>query len=383
MRSIIALALLCLTTAAPLVARAGQTVVVPGITVRSTYDDNLFFDNVSDFEVRVSPSLALEYNTDTTRAALKGIADVYRYASEDRYDRVNQQYNLQVSRQATERIGVSADVGFSRDYTFDDVLEETGFVTDRSLRDTYSFRPGISYALTERTVARLFYDYSEQDYDSPQFTDSVLHGAQLLLTHSLEEEVSTVFASLQVQQVTYDQPVSDTAQLVYQASIGLERRFSPVFALTVAPGVAWTNSEFILGGENQENTTTSFTLNAEGAWTYDRTQFKLNVSRLIDQSIYGENITVDRVGGTLTYGLTERLTAAFTSAYTHSTTEELLQDRTVHTFSLNPRLSYGLTEDARLTLGYEFRDVNEDGSENDHTRNQVYGELSFNFPRFY
>ena len=383
MRSILALALLCLTTAAPLAALAGQIVVVPGITARTTYDDNLFFDNVSDLEVRVSPSLTLEHNTDTTRIALKGIVDVYRYASEDRYDRANQQYNLQVSHQAAERIGVSADVGFSRDYTFDNVLEETGFVTDRSLRNTYSFRPGISYSLTERTTARLFYNYSEQDYDRPQFTDSVLHGAHLLLTHSLEEEVSTVFASLQVQQVTYDQPVKDTGQLVYQASIGLEYRFSPVFALTVAPGAAWTKSEYTLGGVDQESTATSFTLNAEGEWTFDRTQLSLGVSRFIDQSIYGENITVDRIDGTLTYGLTERLTAAFTAAHTHSTTEELLQDRTVQTFSLNPRLSYGLTEDARLTLGYEFRDVDEDGSENDHTRNQVYGELSFSFPRDY
>lgn len=383
MRSIPALALLCLTTAAPLVALAGQTVVVPGITARTTYDDNLFFDNVSDLEARVSPSLTLERNTDTTRAALKGIVDVYRYASEDRYDRVNQQYNLKVSHQATERVGVSADVGFSRDYTFDDVFEETGFVTDRSLRNTYSLRPGISYSLTERTAARLFYDYSQRDYDRPRFTDSVLHGAQLLLSHSLQEEVSTVFASLQVQQVTYDQPVSDTEQMVYQASIGLEYRFSPVFALTVAPGMAWTKSEFTRAGEDQEITAPTFTLNAEGEWTHDRTQFSLGVSRLIEQSVYGENITVDRVGGTLTHGLTERLTAALSAAYTHSTTEELLQDRTVRAISLNPRLSYGLTEDARLTVGYEFRDGDEDGSENDRRRNQVYGELSFGFPGFY
>ena len=143
---------------------AEEHMIFPDLRVRTTYDDNVFFDEVSDFELLASPTLTYRVLHETGLFQLSAGADAYRYLEETQYDRVNQKYNLVLDHELTPTLAAGLQARFVVDHTFQTELEEFGLVTDKNRRYLYSASPHFTWDLNPRHTLKMDLRWNRVDY---------------------------------------------------------------------------------------------------------------------------------------------------------------------------------------------------------------------------
>ena len=79
---------------APVGLGAAECSVTPALKLQETYDDNLFLENVDDFEHRIAGSLELKARSERAEFTTKGLWDVSEYQRYDELDTVDQLYQV-------------------------------------------------------------------------------------------------------------------------------------------------------------------------------------------------------------------------------------------------------------------------------------------------
>jgi hypothetical protein len=398
------------------VALGAETRLVPSLSARTTYDDNIFFDEVSDWELKASPELAYQYETEVTSLSFSGGVDVYRYLDEDQYDRENQAYSLHYNYGLLERLSLSLMASTFIDYTFENVLEETGEITSKNKRYRYNLQPGLKFELTPRnfvsfTLRGSKVDYSQGNEDDDRDYDA--YGLNLVFGHEWSQN-TTLFLVADYSLIDVDDFVRtldaiegktleygqfDQDQEIYQLLGGVDHSFSENLHLSVRTGASLAVTEYtavtpvFIGPfltdtrrKDYDDDSYGFVLDVGLDYNLQRMTLGLDLSQNVTQSADGENINRTRLRFSLIRQISSRLSGVVRATFVRSKTVEdsegLYSDDEVDiwTYALAPGLRYALGEFSQLELRYSYRAVDDESDDDFETRNKVYLQYSLNFP---
>jgi uncharacterized protein (PEP-CTERM system associated) len=168
--------------------RATEYIITPSITLCETYDDNVYFRDIDDFEHPISPALKMDAKTKTGEWQAECAWDIVKYQRHDELDSVDQAYGLSASTAASPLLQLNIAGRYTRDYTFASTLEESGLVAERSERNTITVQPRAAIIMTPRNTLEFSYQFNRTEYDLESYPDYVSHDPNLTWFHDLMNE---------------------------------------------------------------------------------------------------------------------------------------------------------------------------------------------------
>ena len=98
---------------------------------------------------------------------------------------------------------------------------------------------------------------------------------------------------------------------------GIDHQISETFKLTLNAGERYIDSNFPNAERERD---TAFIIDSGFLWRFERTTVSANIKRDFSPSIYGEEMTRDRINAALRYLVKENLNCNFTASYYRSET---------------------------------------------------------------
>jgi hypothetical protein len=360
--------------------KAAEYTVTPALTVQSTYDDNVFFKEAGDLELRVSPSLEVGSRTDRMHVEASAALDIWEYKRLNELDNTEKKYGLSMDLTPGDLWQTGVSGTYVDDYTFVDTLEQTGVLADRSRRKRGTVEPYVTFFLDARNSLRGAYSFIKTNYDLDRYPDYRVHGANLAWYRVLMNERTTFFASAGLSDVKYRQSGGDTEESTYRAVLGLEHQFSETLKGTVSAGPTYTDSDYYRGATPVSEDSTDVYFDGTLEWHQERLSLSAHVDYDIDHSIYGENITRSRIRGTLGYRWTERFRGHVSTAYYRSETDGLVQDEKRQTYWVRPAVTFRLTENIDLRGGYRYTWTENRVTDDTQERHRLGIQLAMDWP---
>lgn len=384
-----------LTCLVSIPAGAAEHVINPSVRARETYDDNVFFIDMTDFEHLIAPTIELNSRTERTSLNATATWNISEYERHSQFDTVDQSYQLSGGMSLTSRAQLELSGNYIRDYTFNETLEELGVVAERSVRTTASVQPRAIIEWTPRNRIEAVYDFNKTQYRLDRYPDYRAHGLSLTWTHDQMNERTSIIVQLGGSQVDYAIGDEDLRQQTLQGLIGINHRFTEAFQVTLQGGARYTDSrvpktEFIFvppyfvftDTKTVRERDTGFILYSQLGWRSERMTVSAEVMRDFIPSIYGEDMTRDRVRASLRYQFLEHFQCGFTGAYYHSQTEGLIRTQERETYSARPMINYRFSEHARLELGYAYTKTKDEITEHSDERNQIFVQVRAEWPYY-
>lgn len=367
-------------------SRAGQFTLTPSLSVRGTYDDNIYFsrrDETSDFLTEVKPSLAFKAATEIYALDLAAAMNFQSFADETNLNTVDQDYTAAVRLQLHPRFKVNLDGSYLRDTTLNEELLAGGLVLTRNDRNKYGGSAGFTWTAGERTELDLGTSYQRADYKDPDFTDYYAESIYGSIGHRLRN-----YKTVAVLQPSYSYYKFDTGNTRnYQALAGLQHEFTERSSLQILAGPNYSRSEFsairvagVLGPfiflerTHQVDSQSGWVANIEAKRTYETGDVRAGYTQDITGSGYGETLRRSHPYAAISLRLSERLRAGLNLDYFRIKTDREEALRNYETWSVSPNLRYMLGERAEVTLYYRYSKVN-DRLDGQAERNMIYLQI--------
>jgi predicted porin len=373
----------------PQAAIPAQFTFLPTLRLAEEYDDNVDVkrtDQEHDFLTTLTPSIQMRMETE--RAMLNSTAAVsfLKYVEDSDRDRNDQRFALGGSYKATERADVRGDLSYAKDSALYSQLEETGVVTARGDRDRYQFATGFTYATTPYSDVALNWTTQKTEYDPAQLVDYNTDNISLTYQHRLRSQKDTI--AVQPYYSRFESDPSDTESIgVY---LGWTRLLSEIMDVRVFAGARRTKTEFtftrptivperVTLAERDWGWLADIAFSRRGQ-TYTTT---VGFTHDLEQSSEGTPLERDRLYVSVTRKLGERLSASLYGSLLLSESDGEFRRTDTTSYNLSPSLSYRLTEDHSLLLGYAYSRYTDDTlAENDtYERNRVWVALNMQFPK--
>jgi len=401
---------LCLGCFIVLPLRAAEYVITPSVKVRETYNDNVYSQNIDDFEHLISPALKLDGRTDRALWQATCAWDILKYQNHDELDSVDQLYQLSATVSPSNLLQLNISGHYVDDYTFDSTLEESGLLAERSRRNSATVQPGATFMLDPRNTLEFSCEFNKTRYELESYSDYVVRGLNLMGFHDLTNERTRIIYMLSGNQVDfrgnreyyfegYDgdfaQKKADVRQRTYRVLTGMDHQLTETLLVSVKAGAYYSESEFpsfqeitydLASGtfipvhDIEKKSGTGFILDGALTWRLELITLSASVNRDVAPSIYGENITSNRVSAGLRYRLSKKLRCSLNTAYYHSKTEGFIEDQKSHTYSIRPALIYRFTKDINLELGSAYTRTKNEITDQSEDINRFFVQLSTAWP---
>jgi hypothetical protein len=393
----LALVVLGLLVSAERPVAAADWVIVPQIKMEGQYDSNINFSFVkpkSDFILNLAPGTDFTYASETTRLTGKVALSGLIYARDSSLDVLNQYYTVQGQQQVTPRLAFSVDGGFSLDTTLYEELTASGFLMNRSRRQSLRAAPGLAFNLTERALLKLGYAFTQTTYQEPQFNDYSQHTVNLQLNYLLKNAKTTVAAIILGRAVNY--PTIDNYYRNLGTYAGLEHKFTEDWSVSLFGGLNYNRfisqtavlsfGTFpVVRVRQQKRETFSLTpyFNIEGQRKWEKAGLAFGYK--LDQSASGGGTVLEyhNAYARVNYQATERFGAGMGGSLYYSTGSSpgSTYDNLVLYFS--PELNYKITERLSAVSGYRYGWRHDLARDRTTDRHFVWINLSYAYPLHY
>ena len=395
---VLAMLLVTLVSVFPDAGSADEFKLIPSISVREEYNDNIFFDDhgeIDDWITTISPGLKLIERTDRLDLNLSALGHGIVYADNDDLNDFDQDYSGNISYRITPQLRVSADAGYKVDSRRDRDIETTGLVM--SSKDRKRYRGGLSgeYVLTEKTAASLSYSYDRDDFDDPEEVDYKYHSSNLGFTHDLSEFFPRTVGRMNFGYAYYDS--SDTTIDTYSGTLGFSWAMTEVFNLLIDLGTRYTRSDFRVAGLDPFNPFLIITHNEKDhgwggvgnvALSYKGEVTTASLSALKDvRPASGDRETTDRTSFLfkISRRFAEKFSAHLSGEYFLNKADAGELSRTdvdEQTISIRPGLSCEIIDNLILTASYTFTRLKDKEDNTEPERNLIYIQMSYGIPLF-
>jgi len=359
---------------------AAEYGAIASLRFRETYDDNVFFEKVDDFEHRITPSLALAAVTENSSLQAGASVDIIDYQRHDELDTVDQYYQILAGLSPSPRLLLDVTGTYVRDTTFRSALEETGIIADRGKREQATVSPMATFQLTPRDQLQLFYKLNNTQYEDERTRDYVDHDLRLSWRHALRNERTNVVIILGGSDTDYDDTINNPGEKLKQRTVGgvvgFDHQLSDTSTFRLVAGPRYTTSEF-RGSERDDEKSVGFLGDAVLTWRSERTTVSMRANQGYVPSTLGTNMNRTLVNLTVGYRLTERLGCRLSGFYRYSKSDDAEDEFKNRAFAVQPVLNYQLPWNMNLRLGYSYtwaEREDEVANEKD-TRNRVFLEL--------
>jgi hypothetical protein len=358
---------------------AAEWRIDPGISWRGTYDDNILFNNESDFVNLISPGMRLSGRTDRSNIDLSGLVNIFKYVENSEFDRVNQDYRLRAGHAVSPRLSVNLSSRLGIDYSFEEYFEEEGIVTDKIKRYLYNVSPGFRLALDDLSSLEFNVYYTVVDYSRDINPDYDVLGGGLTWSRTIMDGRTDIFVFTGFERAVYDLTAGETEQRVYRLMAGVRRRVTETLDFSFSAGPMWTESRN--DAFNIKKDDLSYSLDGSLNWRLERTRLNLGVNRQESQSTYGENITRNQIRAGMTHDISSRWRTRVNGAFTRSQTDGFFRERKSESINFDTSLAYVIRPNMDLSLGYNFRRSEDKIASSIDRANRVYLMYSVSFPR--
>lgn len=361
-------------------ASAAEYIVTPSIIARETYDDNVYFYDVEDFEHLVSPALELTAMTEREKLQASFKGDISEYQSHDELDTVDQSYwiSADIFTTATSQIGISGN--YVRDYTFTSTLEELGVVAERSIRIATVIKPKAIIELDSRNSLKFFYKLNKTQYRLDTYPDYRNQDLDIIYIHKLKNEVTSLTLQLGGSQADYTIGNENGRHKSCQFMAGIDHQISETFKLKLNAGERYIDSNF----PNVERVRdTAFIIDSGFLWRFERTTVSANIMRDFSPSIYGEEMTLDRINATLRYRVKQNLNGNITASYYRSETEGFYRKEKYDYYSVRLSVNYNFNEHVSMQSGYTYNGIKNKMTDRSEERNRIFLQISSAWPFYY
>jgi hypothetical protein len=386
---------------------ADQFKLLPGISLRQEYNDNLFFDRwlkTHDFITTISPGLALTNKTEKLDLALSGHVDVLEYLNNPGLNRKDQGYNGSARYSLTQNLGVSARGTYISDSRPDRDFLVSGLVYNSARRQNTTYGLGSDYVFTEKTTGFVSYDYAKSDWSGPKFAgyNYEWYG----VNGGFIRDMSSLMAGTKAQlNMGHDNTKYSGLEIdTYMASLGLTKKFSEVWSLLVDGGGRYLRSDFAVTTFQLVPIFPPFIFQVVRI-ARPQTAEKLDWIAHSTLSYIGEktsgNLTLGRdiYAGSGSMGALERTSAAlfvsrrFTWEWSGTFSAGYIKNRAKsgelgalevnrEAVSVSPGIRYEFTRDFFLDAAYSFYWTKDIFGETEVQRNQVWVRLTVQHPMF-
>jgi len=369
---------LCLLYMTVVQVTATEYGALASLRFRETYDDNVFFEGIDDFEHRITPSLALAAVTENSSLQAGASLDITKYQRHDELDTVDQYYQVLTGLSPSPRLLLDVTGTYVRDHTFQAALEETGIIADRDKREQATVSPMATFQLTPGDRLQLFYGLNNTEFDDDGTPDYLYHDLRLRWRHALKNERTSVLLVVGGSQTDYDDTIDNPGEKLKQRTVGgvvgFDHQLAETSTLRLVAGPRYTTSEY-RGSERNDKQTVGFLGDAALTWRSERITVSMKANQGYRPSTVGENVQRTRVDLTVGYRLTERLGCSLSGYYRYSKSDDAEDESKNQVFAVRPELNYQLPWRMNLRLGYSYTWTENKVTNETDTRNRVFLEL--------
>ncbi|MCX7857684.1 MAG: outer membrane beta-barrel protein [Deltaproteobacteria bacterium] len=178
----------------PLVVFSAELKIVPSISVREQYNDNVYFTErkkKDDYITILSPQLGISSRTEKSFFDATGTLEWRDYGKIDELDFLTQRYIIGGKYLFDPEVGISGSLGMMKDYSPDRDVTETGLITRAIKRSRYTGSFGIQKTFGEKTKSEVSIDYERVEYQhDPEYVDTNSYGASINLVQIVTPRTS-------------------------------------------------------------------------------------------------------------------------------------------------------------------------------------------------
>ncbi len=371
--------------------------ITPAVEVKGQYLNNIYNSprlRKSDYLVYGRPSLALNYESETTKFggtfALLGM----HYFQNDSLDRINQYYNINGSYKATPRLGLQLATSFITDSTATEELIASGTVINRTTRTSFFAAPSLSYLLTERWSTSLQYGFQMVDYQQLGYNNyenhTIVHGFDYLLSDKTslltrltasyyKYSIDNAFTSLGPQ-IGFSYKYLEKWDMTFLGGLNISRIKSStrVLAADTFTGFLVVRQQPLI----RRTTNPFFSLGTNYRWQTGT--MGLSYSRSLSANAYGGQSQYNNFNLTINQNMTEKFSLSLNPYFYTSSIDDPRSDYSSYYYGIRPGLSYKITDKFTMGASYNFAYRQVKGtSKYSYPINDVMLTLTYSYPTFY
>lgn len=340
-------------------AGAAEWSMEPSLSVKGEYNSNLLLFNGNN-EVWghwVSPALKFKGTTEALEVEGNVKSDVVQYYGTQDRSFTNLYFPLRTAYHA-DRHTIGFEGGLTRDNTLMGELRQTGFVLGFTQRSLWTAMPSWTIGMTERLSWQTSYQLMDVQYqDGVRFglVDYQVHGGTTGMTYSL--------GPLDQVQLTGEytlarMPFIHQHSTYYGGQGGWTHDFGHEVTGSLSGGIRFVSTtQEIPGGALTDHATVGV-YRASLTKRFEQATMKIEGSREINPSGFGLLLRTDRVGGSLSYNVSETLTMSFAGNLyfvggiaTHASSRSVPESRFL---SVSPSLSWKMSPWWTVDVAYTY-----------------------------
>jgi hypothetical protein len=389
---------ICLVVGGSKAGEAADWSMTPSIETKAEYLNNIFYSPTfkkSDYILTAGPKLAFDYASEVTKLGGALQFSGLHYFQNSNLDRINQNYTLQGSTQATPRLGLNFSGSFVSTSNPTESLVTTGILTNRQLANDLSVSPGLSYNLTERWSTSLNYNFNLVNYQSTDFNNYEGHTITQGFDYLLNEKL-TLLSRLTATYYKYVASNNIISSLGPQ--IGLTYKYMERWDMTFLGGLNYSRTKTNVGvlsadnpfgfvqvvqqAQTSSNVNPFISLGTNYRW--ETGGLSLNYVRNQSANAYGNQSQYNSFYLNVSQSINDRWTAELSPYIYTSTIPNPGSDYNSLYYGIRPGISYKLTEKATLSANYGFAYRTVTGFTNySFPVNDVWLTLNYSYPVHY
>ncbi|HOM28990.1 MAG TPA: hypothetical protein PLS81_06000 [Deltaproteobacteria bacterium] len=362
--------------------------VIPQVNVRTTFNDNIFYDEdkvdmTSDFATVLSPAIRLTDRTETFETSFMSRLVRTEYYDEKDLNATDQYHDGRMRWHYTEKIVISAEAGYSEDSQIDRDIETTGLVLGTPTRKRSHYGGDLDLVLTETSKANASYAYDRERFDDPEFDDSTSQDAAITLNHDLGPLFRETIGIIRASYAQYKYPYEDISNFSLVA--GANRKLTEDLEVSAFLGrhmtrTSYDYSAFIRSRDWSRGTIGNVAVVYVGELTTSSLTFSSDI-----RSISGEAGTVRRtslrynLARQFSYELKGDLSAEY---YLNRQNREQApgSDLDKETFRIQPAVIYVFSKDFSLEASYRYTRLKDNEANKSKPQNLYYLGFAWQHP---
>ncbi len=376
-----------------------MTTVTPSVSLRQTWNDNIFLDTedpVADWVTNVSPQLVWSNKTERLGMDLSAELNWIEYAETDDLNDMEQDYAADIDWQWTPVLHLAASAGYVRTTSRDRDIDTSGLVIlSNTTRDSLYMNGSANYSLSELSMADLNYTFQQVAYDDDVVSNVKIHVVTGSFTRHIGRflELTTGTMNLQYARYDYDKAGYD----VYSTTLGFSRKINEILTLTMDAGVSYTRSEYTVQAiewlspfyyilRSRQETDTAWGEVGHLGLTFkgQASRFKLDFSHDVkDGGSRGSTTTRTEVGADFNRRLTHSLQVGINTAFFHNHSDRATtsnSDIKEDTWRIKPRIRYNITQNWSMETAYQYLYLKDHIDDTTAQRNLFEFRLSYRWP---
>lgn len=390
----------------------GYIKVSPYIAATQEYDDNILYNN-NEEELIDDAVTTFSFEADIrNRSERIDVSAAAGFAWKEYWENtelggLDQSFDASASSRLTEKFSLSLATDYSKDSRRDRDFEESGLVDEsnrpvteqvleRVVRTRQNTELSTDYVLSEITTTSLSYEYSQSDYDDPEFADYFSHNAGI----GVERDISTILpearVNIGVHYLRYESELSEfetneqTDRIIdsVSAMAGINGRLTERIQVSAQLGARLTDTSITIRNETGvliKEFYSEWGTIGELKYRYEKEYTNYNLSLTHDitpRSSTGGTVNNTASVISMNHRLTEKIRVGLEAGYYLNRSDASLSSEEIdeHAMRIRPDLRYIISEYVFLEGFYSFRSVMDEVSNTETERNLVMILVSIGYP---